>query len=130
MRKIILTAVLFISMGTMAFAQQDKSNKVRKTPEERAQHLTDALDKKLALSADQKSKVYAITFDGLKKWKENRTEGQKPDRAVMKAELEKRDAQISAVLNDQQKKTYQEWKAEKMKSMKKHGKRGAKNEKV
>lgn len=130
MKKIIFTVMLFISMGTMAFAQQDKSDRVRKTPEQRAQHLTDALDKKLALNADQKSKIYAISLDGLKNWKQSHSGGQKPDRAAMKAELEKRDAEISAVLNDQQKKGYQEWKVEKMKSMKKHGKRGEHKEKV
>lgn len=125
MKKTILTAILFISMGTMAFAQQD-TKKVRKTPEEKAQHVADALEKKLSLTADQKSKVYAISLDGAKQQKENRADGQKPDRSAMKAEFEKRDSQINAVLTDSQQKIYQEWKAEKMKSKKGSGKRSGK----
>lgn len=126
MRKLIFTAILFISMGTMAFAQKDGSKKGHKTPEEKATHLTEVLEKKLTLTADQKTKIYAISLDGLKQLKANRVEGQKPDKAKVKAELEKRDVQINAVLNDNQRKLYQDWKAEKMKSMKKHGKKDGK----
>ncbi|HKG07214.1 MAG TPA: hypothetical protein VKB19_12180 [Pedobacter sp.] len=125
MRKLIFTAILFISMGTMAFAQ-DGTHKAKKTPEEKAQKLTASLEKKLTLTADQKTKIYAISLEGLKKVEAGKVEGQKPDRAAMKAELEKRDGQINALLNDNQRKLYGEWKAEKMKSMKKHGKRGEK----
>ena len=123
----MITAILFISMGTMAFAQQDGGKKAHKTPEEKAHKLTNALEKKLSLTADQKSKVYAISLDGAKQMQKNRVKGQKPDRTVMKAELEKRDGQIIAVLNDAQRKAYQEWKTEKMKSMKEHGKKRGKD---
>lgn len=123
MKRLIFTAILFISMGTMAFAQEGDAKKVRKTPEEKAQYLTDALDKKLSLTADQKSKIYAISLDGIKQMKASHVKGEKPDRTKMKAELEKRDGQITALLNDDQRKVYQQWKTEKMKSMKKHGKK-------
>lgn len=124
MRKLIFTAMLFISMGTMAFAQQDSTKKVRKTPEERAQHFTDQLDKKLSLTADQKTKIYTINLDGIKKAKGKHVEGQKPDRAAMKASIEERDSQISSILNEGQRKTYEELKAKRAESFKKHGKKG------
>ena len=130
MKRLIFTAILFISMGSMAFAQQGDSKKVKKTPEEKAKHLTDELSNKLALTADQKTKVYAISLEGIKEQRENHKKGEKRDKAVIKADLEKRDAQISAVLNDAQKKTYQTWKTEKIKSMKKHGKKSAGTNKV
>ncbi len=125
MKRLIFTAILFISMGSMAFAQQSDSKKIKKTPEEKAKHLTDELSNKLALTADQKTKVYAISLEGIKEQKANHKKGEKRDKAVIKSDLEKRDAQISAVLNDAQRKTYQTWKMEKMKSMKKHGKKSA-----
>jgi len=124
MRKLIFTAMLFISMGTMAFAQQDSTKKARKTPEERAQHATDALDKKLSLTADQKTKIYAINLDGIKKAKGKHVKGQKPDMAAMKAAMEERDGQISSVLNEGQRKSYDEIKAKRAESFKKHGKKG------
>ncbi|WP_285057656.1 hypothetical protein [Pedobacter ginsengisoli] len=124
MRKLIFTAMLFISMGTMAFAQQDSTKKARKTPEERAQHATDALDKKLSLTADQKTKIYAINLDGIKKAKGKHVKGQKPDMAAMKAAMEERDVQISSVLNEGQRKSYDEIKAKRAESFKKHGKKG------
>ena len=128
MKRLIFTALLFISMGTMAFAQQqDSTKRVRKTPEEKAQHMTDALAQKLSLTADQKAKIYTINLDGIKKAKENHVKGQKPDRAVMKASMEERDSQINSVLNDDQRKTYQELKAKRAESFKKHGKKGEGN---
>ena len=121
----MITAILFIGMGTMAFAQ-DGAKRQHKTPEEKAQQLTNDLEQKLSLTADQKSKVYAISLNGLQEMKKNRVKGQKPDRGAMLAEFQKRDAQISAVLNPAQRQAYQDWKLEKMKSMKEHGKKGHK----
>ncbi|RZL33193.1 MAG: hypothetical protein EOP00_33100 [Pedobacter sp.] len=130
MKRIILSAILFIGMSTIAFAQQDIQKKERKTPEDKAQHVTDALGKKLSLTADQKSKVYAISLGGLKNNKRDHIKGQKPDRSLMKAELEKRDQQILAVLNTDQKTIYQQWKKEKMESMKKHRKDNRRTDKI
>ncbi|TDQ06929.1 hypothetical protein [Pedobacter metabolipauper] len=124
MRKLIFTAILFISMGTMAFAQQGKGKKESKTPEQRSQHAAEALTKKLSLSADQKSKVYAINLESFNKAKANHVKGEKPDKAVMKAALEDRDHKISAVLNDTQLKAYQDLKADRKKAMKGRGKKG------
>ncbi|TKC06296.1 hypothetical protein [Pedobacter frigoris] len=128
MRKLILSAILFIGMGTMAFAQQNDQKRERKTPEEKAQRLTDVLGKKLSLTADQKTKIYAINLEGIKEQKGRHVKGQKPDRSLLKAEFSKRDGQINAVLNDNQRKVYQDWKTEKMNSMKDGKKDGRKLE--
>lgn len=129
MRKLILSAVLFIGMGSMAFAQKNDQIKERKTPEQKAQRLTGVLEKKLSLTADQKSKIYAITLEGIKEQKGKRMKGQRPDRSLMKAEFEKRDNQINAVLDDSQRKLYQNWKTDKMNSMKNGKRDGRKLEK-
>lgn len=111
MKKLIFTAILFISMGTMAFAQSDK--KVKKTPEQKAQHATEELTKKLSLTADQKSKIEAINLESFKKIKDSNPKGEKKDKAAIKAAKDDRDNKINAVLNDSQRKTYKEFKAEK-----------------
>jgi protein CpxP len=114
MKKLIFTALLFISMGSMAFAQQKADHKKEhKTPEEKAQHQTDKLDKELTLTADQKSKIYTINLNGIKEAKKNHVKGQKVDPSVKKLEMEKTDGQISALLNAKQRKAYQELKIEK-----------------
>ncbi len=116
--------MLFIGMGTMAFAQQqDSTKRTRKTPEERAQHFTDALAKQLSLTEDQKTKIYAINLEGMNKAKGSRTKGQRPDRAAMKASMDERDQKINSILNKDQRKTYQKLKAKRAESFKKQGKR-------
>ncbi|NRF40344.1 hypothetical protein [Pedobacter foliorum] len=112
MKKLIFTAILFISMGTMAFAQQG-DKKVKKTPEEKAQFATEELTKKLSLTADQKTKVQAINMESFKKIKDSNPKGEKKDKAAIKAVKDERDTKINAVLNDTQRKAYKEFKAEK-----------------
>lgn len=134
MRKLILTAALFIGMGTMAFAQNTDSKREQKTPEERAQRATDMLDKKLSLSADQKSKIYALNLDGMKKMKANHVKGEKRDRSAMKAAMEERDNKINNILNEKQRVTYKELQEKRKDAMKKHTgkmqKKGDKADKV
>ena len=122
MKKLIFTAILFISMGTMAFAQSDK--KVKKTPEQKAQYATEELTKKLSLTADQKSKIEAINLESFKKVKDSNPKGEKKDKAAIKAAKDERDNKINAVLNDTQRKAYKEFKAEK-KTEKKANKKNA-----
>jgi len=99
-------------MGTMALAQQS-DKKVKKTPEQKAQHATEELTKKLSLSADQKSKIEAINLESFKKVKDSNPKGEKKDKAAIKAAKDERDNKINAVLNDTQRKAYKELKAEK-----------------
>ncbi|MGY4386580.1 protein CpxP [Pedobacter sp. UYP24] len=118
MRKLILTAAVFIGMGTMAFAQ--KAEKQHKTPEEKAQHATDVLDKKLSLTADQKSKVYALNLAEIKKIKATHVKGEKKDPAVMKAAFDERDSKINSILNDKQRVTYKAFRDKKQQEKKAH----------
>lgn len=123
MRKLILTTILFMCMGTIVFAQKTDDNKQKKTPEERAKHATDALDKKLSLSADQKSKIYTLNLESFKKAKESHVKGEKRDFAKMKASLDERDSKINTILDDKQRETYSQWKAKKLEARKEHHKK-------
>lgn len=131
MKKLIFSAILFIGMGTMAFAQQEDGVRTRKGPkmeqktaEERAQAITDQLDKKLSLTDDQKNQIYAINLESMNKAKENRVADREEARAAMKAAMQEREVQIDAVLDGTQKEAYQEFKKEKMDGQKKHFKKG------
>lgn len=120
MKKLILSAILFISMGTIAMAQTD-GKKVQKTPEERAQHATDALDKKLALTADQKAKVYALNLEDMRKPRAKHVKGEKRDMTAMKAAMDERDLKINNILDEKQRVSYKEWKEKRKQGMKDHG---------
>lgn len=119
MKKLILSAILLISMGTVAMAQNN-DKKVQKTPEERAQKATDMLDKKLSLTADQKSKIYALNLEDMKKAKDHHVKGEKRDFTAMKTAMDRRDAKINNILNDKQRVGYKEWKETRKKGMKDH----------
>ena len=59
MRKLILSIVLFVALAGTTFAQ-------KKTVEERAMAATEKMEKDLALTADQKTKIYTANLDKLK----------------------------------------------------------------
>jgi len=123
MKKLILSAILFISMGTVAMSQTD-NKKVQKTPEERAQRSTDMLDRKLSLTADQKTKIYALNLSEMNKMKEKHVKGEKRDMTAMKAAMEERDTKINNILDKKQRSSYKEWKEKRREGMKDHaGKR-------
>ena len=119
MKKLILSAILFISMGTVAMAQNN-DKKVQKTPEERAQKATDMLDKKLSLRPDQKSRIYALNLEDMKKAKAHHVKGEKRDFTAMKASMDQRDARINNILDEKQRAGYKEWKETRKKGMKDH----------
>jgi len=134
MKKLILSAILFISMGTIAMAQTG-DKKVKKTPEERAQHATDALDKKLALTPDQKAKVYALNLEDMRKPKAKHVKGEKRDIVAMKAAMDQRDLKINNILDEKQRVSYKEWKEKRKQGMKDHsfkkrGDKGSKTDKI
>ena len=123
MKKLILSAIVFIGMGTVTMAQST-DRKVQKTPEERAQHATDVLDKKLSLTADQKTKVYALNLEDMRMPKVKHVKGEKRDMTAMKARMDAKDAKMNTILNDKQRVTYREWKETHKKGMRDHlGKR-------
>lgn len=113
---------LLFSVITFAQAQQGGGDRKMQSPEERAQKSAEHLTKKLNLSEDQKAKVTAIFLDQAATMKKVREEG-KGDRdammAKMKAVNEENDVKINALLNDDQKKAFAEWKTERAENMKK-----------
>jgi len=66
--KFILSLALCLSLFTVVFAQKGKENlKKDRTAEERATAHTNHLEKRLGLSAEQKTQVYAINLDAAQK---------------------------------------------------------------
>lgn len=106
----MLTAALLVAFISSGLAQQvPGSKKDKKTPEERADNLTELYEKKLNLSASQKVKIYTISLERINKMQELRSEGSgnREKREVLIVDIEK---QIDLVLNDDQRKIYAEMK--------------------
>ncbi|WP_231491767.1 DUF4890 domain-containing protein [Pedobacter sp. Leaf170] len=96
MKKLILTMAIAV-MGFTAVFAQDSTRRARRpmpnlTIEQRAERATNAMDKKLSLTADQKTKVYAIELDRAKKMDAFRNE----DRSAMKDKMKSRKADMDA----------------------------------
>lgn len=99
MKKIIALAfAIILGAGTMS-AQRGGGHQ-RMSVEDRVAHMA----KELNLSNEQKQQITAIYKDfGTK-----RTEGTRPTREEMRAEMEKVNQKVNAVLTDEQKKKYEE----------------------
>lgn len=127
MRKHFLSTILFLGITATAFAQQGPQ-RVQKSPEERAERMTDILDKKLALTDDQKARVYQINLERaqlLNIFKGGKKDG---DRPQMKAQFEASENRVLSVLDESQRETYDQLKAErkaKFKHKKGHSKQGS-----
>ncbi|WP_443939368.1 hypothetical protein [Pedobacter sp. MW01-1-1] len=132
MKKAILTIVIAVMGFSAAFAQNGAKRKqlANLTAEQRAERATAGLDKQLSLSADQKTKVYAIQLERAKKMDAYKGEDKaalKENKKEIKALLEKSQSDLDAVLTPEQKTKYEAFKAEKKGEMKKgHGKDGKK----
>lgn len=112
---------LLFSVITFAQAQQDGGRKM-KTPEERAQKNAEGLTRRLGLNDDQKTKATAIFLEqanAVSKAREAGSVDKEARRAEMKKLNEETDVKISALLTEDQKKTYETWKAERKDKMKK-----------
>ena len=124
MRKLFL--ILMLSAGTGVFAQAQ--TKTPKNPEQRAQHMTQALTKKLALNADQAAKVNtifvkrAVQMDSLKA---HRSADRKVNMQARKAIADKTNTDLKSVLTADQQNQYAGLKANFKGRM--HGKRGGHN---
>ncbi|MBB2144772.1 hypothetical protein GM921_04710 [Pedobacter sp. LMG 31464] len=108
MRKLILSIAIVVIGFTAAHAQD--STRVRKAPraakftaEQRAEMASKNMQQKLALTDDQKQKVYQVELDRVKKndeWRkqdENAMKGKMDERkAFLKASKEKMDAILTA----------------------------------
>jgi Spy/CpxP family protein refolding chaperone len=122
MKKILLM-ITFLA-GTVVFAQA-QTQKAHKTPEQKAQHMTEALNKKLALSADQSAKVNAIfaksavSMDSLRTHK---SADRKANMQARKAIMANTNASLKTVLTADQQTKFADMKASFKGKM--HGKRG------
>lgn len=119
MKKAILTVAIAVMGITAAFAQ-DSTKRVRRvmpklTAEQRAEKATSRLDQDLKLSADQKTKIYAIELDKAKKMETFRAadrEARKEKMKAGKAEMDAQKAKIDAILTKDQKAKMETLKAE------------------
>ena len=121
MKKILVLLGLVAIFSTVTNAQT-----MKKSPDERAAHMTKALSKKLNLSADQSSRINSIFFsqasqmDSLQNNPSQDIEGNKLARKSIAVNTKQ---QVLAVLNDQQKQQFMDW--EKIKKEKHREKKAA-----
>lgn len=132
MKKLMITATLLIGLISLGYSQNtpernrpERSGPERpmKTPEERAKMSTDALEKKLNLSPEQKDKVYALNLERAEKMEKIH----KSEMAFRKSQMEKHkemmaenDKKLNKILSAEQQKTLEEMKANRMDRMKQH----------
>jgi len=118
MKKLLFTFFLLAGMVTFGFAQQGNGQQM--SPEDRAKRQTEQLTTRLKLNDEQQAKVLAIQLDRVKKSMELR-QNSSGDREAMRAEMQKltqdSDAKMNALLTDEQKKAYEEFKAEQRERM-------------
>jgi DNA-binding protein H-NS len=107
MRKLLFTLAFAVIGVTASYAQ--KNERVKLSPEERADKIAAAMQTKLSLNDDQKSKIRQIELDRIKQQDELR----KTDAAAMKGKFEERkaamkahDEKIKGVLTSEQQKVY------------------------
>ncbi|KQN38868.1 hypothetical protein ASE92_05460 [Pedobacter sp. Leaf41] len=110
MKKAVLTIAIAVMGFTAAFAQ-DTTKKARKqmpkmTAEQRAEKATARLEKELSLTADQKTKIYAVELENAKKVETWRSADQGDMKGKMKERKEAMQAQkakIDGILTAEQK---------------------------
>jgi len=121
-----------LMLGIAGFAQaqqgggQGRGGMMMK-PEERVKQL----DEKLKLSDDQKIKLTTVFTEQAEAMKKMREEMQGADRDAMREKMQKfradNDTKVSAVLTDDQKKTYEAWQKEQRAEMQKRMQGGGNN---
>lgn len=129
MKKIVLTLSVCIALSLTGFAQKDSTNKIKRTPEQRAQQMTQGFSKRLSLTEEQSSKIYAIHLAHLQKIedaKENKVKGEK---GSMRSGMDDLNAQVNAVLTEEQRKLLEEQKKERLAKMEERKAKGLENKK-
>jgi len=119
MKKVVLTLAIVV-MGLTATFAQDTTKRARRqmpkmTAEQRAEKATAKLEKELNLTADQKTKVYAVELENSKKMEEWRKSDQGAMKDKMKARKSAIDAQkakIDGILTAEQKTKMESLRAE------------------
>lgn len=125
MKKLLIICGMLFSMVTFAHAQ---GGRMMGTPEERATKATTVLTEKLALTADQQTKVKTILLDQntqMAKAREEAGDDRKASREKMMKLMEDNNEKIKGLLTDDQKKSYAAYLEERKAAMEKRmGDRG------
>ncbi|MBI1770293.1 MAG: hypothetical protein HYR67_18135 [Bacteroidetes bacterium] len=114
MKKLFFSCLLAL-LVTGSFAQTSQTNAKGRTPEQRADHLTNWMNKKLTLTADQKSKIYDVNLKYAKMNQEVRTtdaDNRKTMHQELKGNEQEREAEFKAILTPEQFQLYQTAKQE------------------
>ena len=125
MKKLVLSAILVLGITLSGFSQE-KPQRTQKSPEERAQRMTDALDKKLSLTENQKQQVYQLNLERAQAMQHSKGTGKHQDMSQRKAQFEANESRLLSILNTDQRSAYEQLKAEraeKFKSRKGSGKK-------
>jgi len=112
MNKLIVSSLLILlGFGSYAQnAQTDQTKAKTRTPEQRAEHLTNWMNKKLTLSADQKAKIYDVNLKYAKMNQETRSndaDDKKSMHQELKANETERGAEFKAILTPDQFQAFQ-----------------------
>jgi protein CpxP len=135
MKRLMITAAFLASLVSFGYSQDKpqrtraegiKSERTRverpqRSPEQRAQMATDALEKRLSLTADQKAKVYVLNLERAEKMEKTikaQQEFRKAQLEKQKALLEDSDKKLTKILTEDQQKSYQEMKKQSRERMK------------
>ncbi|WP_374166214.1 hypothetical protein [Arcticibacter sp. MXS-1] len=122
MKKTILTAALFMALSISTFSQE-KPSRQKKSPEERAQLMTDHLSQKLSLNEKQKSEVYQINLDRAKEMEKIRASAAEDRKKMFEQQMQERkdaDDKINKLLSDDQKKTFADLRQQQQEKVRKH----------
>ncbi|GGE67109.1 hypothetical protein GCM10011413_37160 [Pedobacter psychrotolerans] len=122
MKKLLMICGLMLGIAGFTQAQQGGGQGrggMMMKPEERVKQL----DEKLKLSDDQKTKLTTVFTEQAEAMKKMREDMQGADRDAMREKMQKfradNDTKVSAVLTDDQKKTYEAWQKEQRAEMQK-----------
>ncbi|WP_428329746.1 hypothetical protein [Mucilaginibacter sp.] len=121
MKKLILVVSFITGLSVLAHAQITK-----KSPDQRAGHLTKVLQKKLNLTADQATQVNTIFFNQANRMdslKSNPSADKKDNQLAVRSIRLATQKQVLSVLNDEQKQQFVAW--EKMRKEKHKEKKGS-----
>lgn len=102
--------------GNQKEKQNHKGEKEAKTPEERANGLTNRMTNNLGLTDDQKAKIYTVNVDMAKKndtIRKNTALSKEDRRAQLKANYLERKSQYKTILTEEQLAKYESWEKEK-----------------
>ena len=127
MKKIITLSIMLV-FSIIAFAQKD-STKAKRTPEERAQQMTQAMGKRLSLSEEQRAKIYAIQLEHLKKIEDVKEKKVNGEKGSMRSVMDDLNAKITEVLTEEQKKQLEEQKKERLAKMEERKAKAPENKK-